>query len=262
MIIILVALFFFGLLIYDFSDNLDNSVINHEWYALDNEQMTVLSFEDNKFAYYLKENNEKITDYQNCSDFKYNRSINVIKLKCDVKVNKLYVSEINEDELILTIEGKEKIFYASEQLVAEAEFRKENNLTKKEFADLMNIDLSIFTMSNVSEITKLYKNKETKLIAFVSENNTIQNALNLKALDNFANNSTKPLLVINYQKIEKSELSNLVKYNNKLPKKVENFKEDKISLYLVGNKKFELFKDIEVNNYNDLNSYNEIAKNI
>ena len=46
----------------------------------------------------------------------------------------------------------------------------------------MNIDLSIFTMSNVSEITKLYKNKETKLIAFVSENNTIQNALNLKAL--------------------------------------------------------------------------------
>ena len=50
MIIILVALFFFGLLIYDFSDNLDNSVINHEWYALDNEQMTVLSFEDNKFA--------------------------------------------------------------------------------------------------------------------------------------------------------------------------------------------------------------------
>lgn len=262
MIGILVALFLFGLLIYDFSDELESSTVFHDWYALDDSRMTVLSFKDNKFSYYIKENNEKINEYQSCTDFRYNRSINVIKLKCDAKGNKLYISQITDNELILTIAGEEKIFYASEQLVAEAEFIKDNNITKKEFADLMNIDFSVFTMSNDSEIINLYKSKETKLIAFISENNTIQNALNIKALYNLSVNSNKPLVVIDYQKLEQSELTKLTKYNKKLPKKIGDFDENKISLYLVGNKKFELFKDIKIFTFNEIDSYNEIAKNV
>ena len=258
MIIILVALFFFGLLIYDFSDELDKSVTAHDWYALENDEMTVISFKDYKFSYYYSATGEKVSLYDLCITYRYNRSINVIKLKCNIKGNKLYVSKVTDDELNLTIDGEEKKFYATEDKAKEAAFIKNNNLSNEEFSELMTIDLNKFTITTANDIVNLYKSKDVKLIAFASENKTIQNALNLKALYNLAAHSNKSLLVINYNKIESSELNKLLKLNNRIPKSTAEFNENMISLYVVGNKKFELITDIEVSAFSEVNNYNNI----
>ncbi len=258
MIVILIALFFFGLLIYDFSDELDHTVTSHDWYSLEEEEMTVISFKDRKFSYFYASTGEKVSLYDLCITYRFNRSINVIKLNCNVKGNKLYITEISEDELILTIDGKEKTFYKNEELAEEANFKEKNNLSEEDFNKLMDIDLNKFTTTKVEEIISLHKSKNVKLLAFVNEDKTIRNALNLKALYNLSANSNKSLLVLDFEKLTNIEFNQLVKLNNKIPKDISEFNKDIISIYIVGNKNFELTTDIEVTTFNEVDDYNDI----
>ncbi|MDD4795992.1 MAG: hypothetical protein PHG03_05520, partial [Bacilli bacterium] len=146
MIILLVALFIFGLLIYDFSDELNPSITDHDWYSIEDE-MTVISFKDRKFSYFYASTGEAVSLYELCINYRFNKSINVIKLNCNLRQNKLYITKTTDEELILTIDGEEKTFYASEVLAKEAKFMESNKLSKSEFNDLMNIDLNKYTIT-------------------------------------------------------------------------------------------------------------------
>lgn len=258
MIIILIALFLFGLVIYDFSDELDTSLTSHKWHLIDNEKMTVINFNKQKFSYYYKDTEEVVSSHEMCKTYRFNKSINVIKLNCNVKANKLYISSFSEDELKLTIDGVDKIFYRTEEMAKDADFIEKNNLTKEDFNDLMKIDLNKFTITTTDDIVNLYKSKNIKLIAFASDDNTIKNALNLKALYNITSNSNKSLLVIDYTKLTNEELASLVKLNNDLPDEIKNFNKSIIPIYIVGNKSFELVTDLEINAFSEVNDYNNI----
>lgn len=256
MIIILISLFFFGLLIYDFSDELDTSVSEHKWYRIEENKPTVIDLSNREFSYYYQETGEPVGDYQLCTGFRFNRSINVIKLNHSFKQRKIYIVNKDEKELNLTIEGKEKIFYATEELAVHGDFIANNNLTKDQFAELMNIDLEKFDFTTVNDILKLYKNKNTGLIALVSSEKSIQNALNVKALFNF--NTHSSLAVLNLDNILTKDLAKLNKLTKDIPEKEEEINKNKISIYKVGNKKFELMKQIEVTTFNEIDNYNNI----
>ena len=62
MAIILIFLFVFGLLIYDFSDKLDDNISNNNWYRLENNKMTVVNFKNEKFSYLYDENKEEVEE--------------------------------------------------------------------------------------------------------------------------------------------------------------------------------------------------------
>lgn len=175
-----------------------------------------------------------------------------------MKGNKLYISSLTEEELKLTIDGKDKTFYATKEAANEAAFREKNNLSKEEFSDLMNIDLNKFTITTADDIVSLHKSKNVKLVAFVNEDNTIKNALNLRALYNLSANSNKALLIIDYNKMTSVELAKLVKLNNTLPEDIKDFKKNIIPIYIVGNKSFELATDLEISTFSEVNDYNNI----
>lgn len=257
MIILLVALFIFGLLIYDFSDELDPSITDHDWYSIEDE-MTVISFKDRKFSYFYAANEKPVSLYELCINYRFNKSINVIKLNCNLRQNKLYITKTTDEELILTIDGEEKTFYASEVLAKEAKFMESNKLSKSEFNDLMNIDLNKYTITTFADINTLYKSKETKLIAFVSDTKTIKNALNLRALYNLTNNSSKPVLVIDYNTLKDVELVKLAKLNKEIPTNINDFNQNNIPIYIIGNKSFKLATDIDVSAFSEVNNYNNI----
>src|SRR5574344_1762892 len=103
MVIILIALFFFGLLIYDFSDQLSSDVTKHDWYLYQNNDLTVMSFKKNKFVYYKVSSGKSIKGYESCSTYTYNKSINVVKLNCSATGNKIYMASYDDDTLKLTI---------------------------------------------------------------------------------------------------------------------------------------------------------------
>ncbi len=63
MAIILIFLFVFGLLIYDFSDKLDDNISNNNWYRLENNKMTVVNFKNEKFSYLYDENKEEVEEF-------------------------------------------------------------------------------------------------------------------------------------------------------------------------------------------------------
>lgn len=76
LISLLILLFVFGLLIYDFSDNLNKEIINKDWFLADNNDLYEISFKDNNFVY-LK-NNKKIVDFEDCKNYHFNNSTNVV----------------------------------------------------------------------------------------------------------------------------------------------------------------------------------------
>ena len=99
LIIILVVLFVFGVLIYDFSDEMDDTILNNNWYINEDGRLYILSLSKNKFNY-LDDNNQKIEEYSTCGNYQYNSNISMLKLKCKNEVKKIYVSSFNDNELV------------------------------------------------------------------------------------------------------------------------------------------------------------------
>lgn len=92
LIVILIGLFVFGLLIYDFSDALDDVLYDSSWYIYEDGKLNKMDFKDNEFSYVNVDSGKVLDNYKSCHTFRYNRSINVIKLNCNINENKIYVS--------------------------------------------------------------------------------------------------------------------------------------------------------------------------
>lgn len=247
MIIILVMLFFFGLLIYDFSDELDVVLSDNNWYKLEEKELTVLSFKDREFSYYYKSTEKPFGAFEPCTTFRYNRSINIIKLNCNIKENKLFIASVDDSKLTITINGIEKTFYVSEEEALKADFIETNNLNEDEFVDLMDTSLSNFKKISVEELIELRNGKDKKLIAFVTKVKTIQNALNLKALNNLNVNTNIDIHVVDIDLFTEDDTKDLEKINLDIAK----LDEATISIFNIGNKKTETFTNIVINTYNE-----------
>ncbi|MDD4706232.1 MAG: hypothetical protein PHS24_03370 [Bacilli bacterium] len=254
MIIILLILFLFGLLIYDFSDELDKSVSDHNWYRVENNELTVISFKDRVFSYYYVETKKPVGLFELCTSFRYNHSINVIKLNCNIKENKLYIASVDDKKLTITINGIENIFYINESEAIKADFIKQNNLNEEQFGDLMNTSLIKFNTTTTDEVVNMFKVKKSQLVAFVTKELTIQNALNLKALYNFISNTNTNVFVLDIDTLEASEIEKFSKIDIKISDIIKQAPKS-ISIYNIGNKKHELITGIEVKAFSEVDSY-------
>lgn len=250
MAIILIFLFVFGLLIYDFSDKLDDNISNNNWYRLENNKMTVVNFKNEKFSYLYDENKEELEEFKECKDFRYNKSINIVKLNCKIKKNKIYLSSVDDKKLSLTLNGEPKTFYITKDDAIKYDFIEKNKLDEEQFQDLINTSLSDFDLINYQDLIKMYKEKETNLIAYITEELTIQNALNLKALYKFIDHTNKTVYILNMDKLDEEqikELNKIIEIDTLIENKLIN-----IPIYIVGNKKCEFMTGIEVNAVNEL----------
>lgn len=256
MIVILIALFVFGLLIYDFSDELDKSITSHNWYIYENNDISVMSFKNNEFTYYQLGSKKDISDYDLCTTYRYNRSINVIKLNCSVIGNKIYIASYDKNTLKITIDGKEKVLYRSEELAKEDEFKKANNLTEEEYEQLINKDILKYNSNTIDEIITLYKSKTTKYVAFINSNITYHNALNYKALDNIISKTDKVIVTITTDDLSLIEAQKLHEISDVFSEKATDYVSDEIRIYQIGNKKVKLIDTINVKNILDASNYN------
>ncbi len=254
MIIILVILFLFGLLIYDFSDELDKTVSDYNWYRIENNKLTAISFKDQVFSYYYVENKNPVSLFELCTSFRYNRSIKVIKLNCNIKENKLYIADVDDKKLTITINGVENIFYRSKPEAIKADFIKQNNLNEEQFENLMNTSLSDFNITTANEVVNMYQVKNNQLVAFVTKELTIQNALNFRALHNFISNTNTDVFVIDIDSLSASEIEKFSKINIKINEIIKQAP-NSISIYNIGNKKHELITGIEVKAFSEIDGY-------
>lgn len=254
MIIILVILFLFGLIIYDFSDELDKTISDYKWYKIEDKEMTVISFKDQIFSYYYFDTEKPVSTFELCTSFRFNRSINVIKLNCHIKENKLYIVSVDDKKINITINGVEKTFYISQTDAIKADFIEKNNLNEEQFGDLMDTSLIEFDLVKVDDIVEMYKSKSNQLLAYVSKDLTIQNALNLKALHNLVSNTNTKISVLDIDTLEISEIEKLTKINIKISDIIKSTKKT-ISIYNIGNKKNELITGIEVSAFSEIDDY-------
>lgn len=255
MLVILLILFLFGLLIYDFSDAIDKNISDYKWYRISYNKLTAISFKDQNFSYYYVETKKPVSLFESCNTYRYNRSINVIKLNCHIKENKLFLSNVNEKELTININGEENHFYINETEAIKADFMKQNNLNEEQYNNLMDTSLTKFNIITFDDVIKMFKSKKNQLIAFVNDEVTIQNALNLKALHNFINNTNNNIYVVDLNNLEASEIEKFNNINIKI-KEISAKNKQAISIYSIGNKEIQLITGIEVKAFSELDNYN------
>lgn len=237
LISLLILLFVFGLLIYDFSDNLNKEIINKNWFLVDHNDLYEISFKDNNFVY-LK-NNKKIVDFEDCKNYHFNNSTNVVKLGCSNK--KAYIASFDENTLTMTIDNKENTYYSSEDLAYEENFKKQNELTDDEYKSLIAIDLSEYSSITMKELNSIYKGKKKVYIALVKETINYNNAFNMNVLTAMIKNSTQKYQLLFIDKLNETNLEKLNSYT-----KQKEYNDNEIPVYEVGNKKFKLKEKIKI----------------
>ncbi len=236
LIFILLFFFIFGLFIYDFSDDLDKEISNNTWYKIEGENLTKVTFEKDKINY-LNEDDTYIEEFKTCKEFKYNKSINVLKLDCKIRDNKIYLTSFKDNKLTLKISGIDKTFYKTKEEAVKYNFILSNNLNEEEFAELMEISLYDLNIISKEDLNEMYKSKETYLVSFLSGDLTVQTALNLKGLYNYLKTTTEKLNFIIINDLNEKDYKDLDKLLNL--SEIEKTVDKKIPMYKIGNKKSE-----------------------
>ncbi len=244
LISLLILLFVFGLLIYDFSDNLDKEITNKNWFLVEDNDLYEISFKDNNFVY-LK-NNKKIVDFEDCKNYHFNNSTNVVKLGCNNK--KAYIASFNENTLTMTIDNKESTYYSSEDLAYEENFKKQNELTDDEYKSLVAIDLSEYSSISMKELNSIYKGKKNVNIALVNETINYNNVFNMNVLTTMIKKSEQKYQLLFIDKLNETNLEKLNSYT-----KLKEYNSNEILIYEVGNKKFKLKEKIKITDKEEMN---------
>lgn len=244
LISLLILLFVFGLLIYDFSDNLDKEIISKNWFLVEDNDLYEISFKDNNFVY-LK-NNKKIVDFEDCNNYHFNNSTNVVKLGCNNK--KAYIASFNENTLTMTIDNKESTYYSSEDLAYEENFKKQNELTDDEYKSLVAIDLSEYSSISMKELNSIYKGKKNVNIALVNETINYNNVFNMNVLTTMIKKSEQKYQLLFIDKLNETNLEKLNSYT-----KQKEYNSNEILIYEVGNKKFKLKEKIKITDKEEMN---------
>ena len=244
LISLLILLFVFGLLIYDFSDNLDKEITNKNWFLVEDNDLYEISFKNNNFVY-LK-NNKKIVDFEDCKNYHFNNSTNVVKLGCNNK--KAYIASFNENTLTMTIDNKESTYYSSEDLAYEENFKKQNELTDDEYKSLVAIDLSEYSSISMKELNSIYKGKKNVNIALVNETINYNNVFNMNVLTTMIKKSEQKYQLLFIDKLNETNLEKLNSYT-----KQKEYNSNEILIYEVGNKKFKLKEKIKITDKEEMN---------
>ena len=250
LIVILIGLFVFGLLIYDFSDALDDVLYDSSWYIYEDGKLNKMDFKDNEFSYVNVDSGKVLDNYKSCHTFRYNRSINVIKLNCNINENKIYVSNFDKNSLVMQINGTEKTYYSSKEEANKFEFIKNNGLTKEEYDKLVDIDFTKYSSIIPAEFDTLLNSKETNNVAVVNSNVNYANISNYVALDKFISEAKKNVLLLNVSNITKEDAKNLHSKSDYFSADVSEYITNEINVYMIGNKKIKFvtkldFKDLK-----------------
>jgi transcriptional regulator with XRE-family HTH domain len=256
MIAILVVLFIFGLLIYDFSDELGKEIANYDWYKVQESGMTVLSFRDHKFSYIYEETGRSFGPYANCRTFKYNHSIQVLRLDCSVRGNKLFITPVEDDRLVITVDNVEKTFFKNREDAINARFMEDNDLTQLELEDLLDYNLADFNRVSINEVSDLQRGRSSEYVAIIKDFENLRTALNVKTLSLLENEVERNLSLI----IVNDKPANDIDRLNDLFLAFDDCLTmvEVIPIYLVGERTVTLAGVIDTERYNEINNFEKI----
>ena len=223
--IILILLFIFGVLIYDFSDEMDKKLTDQKWYSINDNEIYELSLSNNKFTL-TDELGNNANEYESCNNYQYNSNVSMIKLNCNGSNKKIYITSYN-NKLVLNDDNQERIFYSSKEIALIENFKEENNLSDQEYDELLSLNFKDDLFISYQRFLDLYKGKNSVYIGIITNNINYDNVYNYQVLNNLINSSSKDFYLINVDSLNESELLKLNKITNE-----DNYS-NKVNIYEV-----------------------------
>ena len=132
------------------------------------------------------------------------------------------------------------------------------NLFKKYYEMQENEKEELGTLYIIHEFENLLSERDAnEYVAIVNNEQSIQNALNLAALMNLRN-SVEGLSIIIVDDLSTEELSRLNGIDSNIAVDIEEFNKNRILVYSVVDRELELSTTIRVNNFNEINNFNNV----
>lgn len=237
--LIAVLLILFGIFvsIIDFDDEMDKKLAGHEWYVFEDNHYYSINFNNHSFSF-LDENKESVKDFKECKKYSYNINSSVVKLDCDIKNNKIYISKYDKDKLLLTINGIEKEYFATKQLAFDNYLISNYNIDEEELEFLMNPDLDGLNFISYSDFVSLYKNKKkSSNVILVHSEVDYHNFNSYHAMLDFTYDNRGNYYFLDMTSLSEDEITKVNKYLN-----TEYINNGDLLLYQVGKSKSKLLK--------------------
>ncbi len=214
-VIILVTLF---VLIKYYPVSLENKVMYKKWYKYETTTgyYDTVYIEDNKFNFNKPSNTNVRGRYDYCTKYTYNKSNRTFNLDCGEKI---VVDKIEENKLVLIINEKKTVFYATPEESLNYEFENYFNKSMSEYKLEMkqNID---FIKINYERMIEIIEEKDNSTFIFIGNNcSSIECTLFLDILEKWIATNDKTYY-INIDELTEKEMQSI---NNKIPE----FKLDK-----------------------------------
>lgn len=249
----LASLFIVGLMIYDFSDEIDKDITNKTWYGINDNKITTLNLANNKINY-LYESNESVEGFNNCSSLHYNNNDKVTKFNCNGKTYKIVFAYYDDSTLSIKLNENIYTFYNLKKSAEIANMLKENNLEENQYQELLSMNLEDYQYTSVNLIKKYYNSKKDYLVAFINSDVNINNVLNIEAFNKLLTTTDKDVKVLDIKNLSNQSINILNDISAVFNQ--ENYQDSIINIYKIGNNKVDLVKTIDINKMSEIDSIN------
>lgn len=211
-ILIMIVLIIMSISYYNkyYYATIDKSIMDNKWYKYNplTGYYDTISFEEDSFVY---NTNYKDNDYQNCTNYVYDKKNKILNLNCNKKIK---INSISKNKLELTLDSKKVYFYSNIEDTMNYEFENYYKKNLSEYKKEMN-RVKDLTKINYKSLLEVMSQDEYSKIFIISDNcSSIECALVLGTIEKLMSKENN-IYYLDMDDIKDNELIYLNKITNK-----------------------------------------------
>lgn len=207
LIIILISLIF----LFKYSTkNIDENILSVKWYNYDvsNGYYNIFYIDEENFQYSTAKDNDT---YSKCDKYSYNKKGKTLSLNCNKKID---IMEINNDNIILNIDSKKRVFFKNIDDSLNYEFKNYYGKTMSEYRQEKSQVKDVIKIS-VTRMIEIINNEENATFVFMGDGcSSVDCVLIYKELEHQYSDG-KSIYYVDIDGSTDSELQSLLKISDK-----------------------------------------------
>lgn len=206
-VIILISLIF----LFKYSTKtIDSNILNIKWYNYDvsNGYYNIFYINGDSFQYSTAKDDKS---YSSCNKYSYNKKGKTLSLNCNKEID---IMEINNDNIILNIDAKKKVFFKNIDDSLNYEFKSYYGKTMSEYKQ-EKFQVKDIIKININRMIEIINNENNSTFVFMGEGCTsVDCILIYKELEHQYSDG-KNIYYIDINDATESELQSLAKISDK-----------------------------------------------
>lgn len=258
-IIYIIGIFIIGIiltLLYIFKyDKINDYILDKNWYRYNyiNGYYDIFNINEYKMSYYRPSNENFSSDYDKCSNYRYNKSNKTIILDCNKEI---VIKDSTKDKLVLLIDGEENTYYTNIEDSLNYEFSKFYGKSMSEYKKSESQVVDSIKLPVSSLINIINEKEDAKIIFMGNKCSSVDCLVSYDVIEKWLSVSTNTYY-INSDELNTNITSVLNKLNNKFSKDLDFYNDAYPKVIITNGSKIIDSYLIKCNGFNCSSFYNK-----